>query len=234
MLGTLVNTFAVIIGASIGLLIKKGIPERIGDSLMKGLGLCSLYIGISGAFKGENTLIMIVSIVVGIIIGEGIDIDSRVNSVVKRIESKFFRKKGKNNIAQGFISASLLFCVGSMTLVGAMNAGLLGDNTMLYTKSAMDFCSSIIFASTLGIGVLLSAIFVLIYQGGLTLLAIYAAPLLNNQVINEMTCVGSLIIIAMGLNILGITKIKLMNYIPAMFYQSLYVCLCNKNVKKLL
>ena len=217
MLGTLVNTFAVIIGASIGLLIKKGIPERIGDSLMKGLGLCSLYIGISGAFKGENTLIMIVSIVVGIIIGEGIDIDSRVNSVVKRIESKFFRKKGKNNIAQGFISASLLFCVGSMTLVGAMNAGLLGDNTMLYTKSAMDFCSSIIFASTLGIGVLLSAIFVLIYQGGLTLLAIYAAQLLNNQVINEMTCVGSLIIIAMGLNILGITKIKLMNYIPAMF-----------------
>lgn len=217
MLGTLVNTFAVIIGASIGLLIKKGIPERIGDSLMKGLGLCSLYIGISGAFKGENTLIMIISIVLGIGIGEGIDIDSRVNSVVKRIESKFFRKKGKNNIAQGFISASLLFCVGSMTLVGAMNAGLLGDNTMLYTKSAMDFCSSIIFASTLGIGVLLSAIFVLIYQGGLTLLAIYTAPLLNNQVINEMTCVGSLIIIAMGLNILGITKIKLMNYIPAMF-----------------
>lgn len=217
MLGTLVNTFAVIIGASIGLLIKKGIPERIGDSLMKGLGLCSLYIGISGAFKGENTLIMIISIVLGIGIGEGIDIDSRVNSVVKRIESKFFRKKGKNNIVQGFISASLLFCVGSMTLVGAMNAGLLGDNTMLYTKSAMDFCSSIIFASTLGIGVLLSAIFVLIYQGGLTLLAIYVAPLLNNQVINEMTCVGSLIIIAMGLNILGITKIKLMNYIPAMF-----------------
>lgn len=217
MLGILVNTFAVIIGASIGLLIKKGIPERIGDSLMKGLGLCSLYIGISGAFKGENTLIMIISIVLGIGIGEGIDIDSRVNSVVKRIESKFFRKKGKNNIAQGFISASLLFCVGSMTLVGAMNAGLLGDNTMLYTKSAMDFCSSIIFASTLGIGVLLSAIFVLIYQGGLTLLAIYVAPLLNNQVINEMTCVGSLIIIAMGLNILGITKIKLMNYIPAMF-----------------
>lgn len=95
MLGTLVNTFAVIIGASIGLLIKKGIPERIGDSLMKGLGLCSLYIGISGAFKGENTLIMIISIVLGIGIGEGIDIDSRVNSVVKRIESKFFRKKVK-------------------------------------------------------------------------------------------------------------------------------------------
>lgn len=217
MLGTVVNTIAVILGAGIGLFVKKGIPERIGNSLMKGLGLCSLYIGISGTFKGENTLIVIISIVVGIIIGEGIDIDRRVNSIVRKIESKFFGKNDKSNIAQGFISASLLFCVGSMTLVGVMNAGLLGDNTMLYTKSAMDFCSSIIFASTLGVGVLLSAIFVLIYQGGLTMLTIYAAPLLNNQVINEMTCVGSLIIIAMSLNILGITKIKLMNYIPAMF-----------------
>lgn len=217
MLGTVVNTIAVILGAGIGLFVKKGIPERIGNSLMKGLVLCSLYIGISGTFKGEDTLIMIISIVVGIIIGEGIDIDRRVNSIVRKIESKFFGKNDKNNIAQGFISASLLFCVGSMTLVGVMNAGLLGDNTMLYTKSAMDFCSSIIFASTLGVGVLLSAIFVLIYQGGLTMLTIYAAPLLNNQVINEMTCVGSLIIIAMSLNILGITKIKLMNYIPAMF-----------------
>lgn len=217
MLGTVVNTIAVILGAGIGLFVKKGIPERIGNFLMKGLGLCSLYIGISGTFKGEDTLIMIISIVVGIIIGEGIDIDRRVNSIVRKIESKFFGKNDKNNIAQGFISASLLFCVGSMTLVGVMNAGLLGDNTMLYTKSAMDFCSSIIFASTLGVGVLLSAIFVLIYQGGLTMLTIYAAPLLNNRVINEMTCVGSLIIIAMGLNILGITKIKLMNYIPAMF-----------------
>lgn len=187
-----------------------------GDSLMKGLGLCSLYIGISGAFKGENTLIMIISIVLGIGIGEGIDIDSRVNSVVKRIESKFFRKKGKKYIAQGFISASYFFVLVN-DIGRCYECWLLGDNTMLYTKSAMDFCSSIIFASTLGIGVLLSAIFVLIYQGGLTLLAIYAAPLLNNQVINEMTCVGSLIIIAMGLNILGITKIKLMNYIPAMF-----------------
>lgn len=217
MLGTIVNTIAVIIGASIGLLIKKGIPKRIGDSLMKGLGLCSIVIGIDGAFKGENTLVMIISMVLGIVIGEGIDIDRRVNGLVRRLERKFFKRSSKNNIAQGFISASLLFCVGSMTLVGAMNAGLLGDNTMLFTKSTMDFCSAIIFASTFGIGVLFSAIFVLLYQGGLTLLAMLAAPLLSNQVINEMTCVGSLIIIAMGLNVIGITKIKLMNYIPAMF-----------------
>lgn len=217
MLGTIINTIAVIIGASIGLLIKKGIPKRIGDSLMKGLGLCSLYIGISGAFKGENTLLMIVSMVAGILIGEAIDIDRRINALVRTIESKFSKNSNKSNISQGFISASLLFCVGSMTIVGAMNAGLSGDNTMLFTKSVMDFFSSIIFASTLGIGVLFSSIFVLIYQGGLTLLAIFMAPLLNTSVINEITCVGSLIIIAMGLNVLGITKIKLMNFIPAMF-----------------
>lgn len=217
MLGTIVNTIAVIAGASIGLLIKKGIPKRIGDSLMKGLGLCSLYIGISGAFEGENTLLMIISMVAGILIGETIDIDRRINTLVRAIESKFSKSSNKSNISQGFISASLLFCVGSMTIVGAMEAGLSGDNTMLFTKSVMDFFSSIIFASTLGIGVLFSSVFVLIYQGGLTLLAIFMAPLLNTSVINEITCVGSLIIIAMGLNVLGITKIKLMNFIPAMF-----------------
>lgn len=217
MLGTIVNTIAVIVGASIGLLIKKGIPKRIGDSLMKGLGLCSLYIGISGAFEGENTLLMIISMVAGILIGETIDIDRRINTLVRAIESKFSKSSNKSNISQGFISASLLFCVGSMTIVGAMEAGLSGDNTMLFTKSVMDFFSSIIFASTLGIGVLFSSVFVLIYQGGLTLLAIFMAPLLNTSVINEITCVGSLIIIAMGLNVLGITKIKLMNFIPAMF-----------------
>lgn len=217
MLGTIVNTIAVIAGASIGLLIKKGIPKRIGDSLMKGLGLCSLYIGISGAFEGENTLLMIISMVAGILIGETIDIDRRINTLVRAIESKFSKSSNKSNISQGFISASLLFCVGSMTIVGAMEAGLSGDNTMLFTKSVMDFFSSIIFASTLGIGVLFSSVFVLIYQGGLTLLAIFMAPLLNTSVINEITCVGSLIIIAMGLNVLGITKIRLMNFIPAMF-----------------
>lgn len=217
MLGTIVNTAAVLIGASIGLLIKKGIPKRLGDSLMKALALCTIYIGVSGAFKGENTLVMIISMVLGTLIGEGIDIDKHVNSGVRKIEAKFSRGKSENSIAQGFITSSLLFCIGSMTIVGAMNAGLLGDNTMLYTKSTLDFCSSIIFASTLGIGVLFSAAFVLVYQGGLTLLAIAAAPLLSNTVINEMTCVGSLVIIATGFNLLGATKLKLMNYIPAMF-----------------
>lgn len=217
MLGTIVNTGAVLLGASIGLLIKKGIPSRIGEALMKALGLCTIYIGVSGAFKGENTLVMIISMVLGTLLGEMIDIDKHVNSGVRKLERKFSKGKSENTIAQGFITASLLFCIGSMTIVGAMNAGLLGDNTMLYTKSTLDFCSSIIFGSTLGIGVLLAGGFVLVYQGGLTLLAIAAAPLLSTTVINEMTCVGSLVIIATGLNLLGVTKLKLMNFIPAMF-----------------
>lgn len=218
MLGTIVNTGTVLLGSLIGLFLNQGIPERIANQMMKALGLCTIFIGVQGAFKGENTLIMIVSMVIGVVIGEGIDIDKRVTNTVNRLEEKFVKKQDqKHSISEGLITSSLLFCVGSMTIVGCLNAGLLNDNTMLYTKATLDFCSSMIFASTLGIGVILAACVVLIYQGGLTLLASLAAPLLTTAVINEMTCVGSLVIIATGLNLLGVTKIKLMNYIPAMF-----------------
>lgn len=219
MLGTIIDTVTVVIGSLIGLFLNKGIPERISSQMMKALGLCTIFIGVQGAFKGENTLIMILSMVIGVIIGEGIDIDRRVTSLVNRLEQKFIKKRDgqEHSISEGLITSSLLFCVGSMTIVGCLNAGLLNDLSMLMTKSTLDFCSSMIFASTLGIGVMLSAVVVLVYQGGLTLLASLAAPLLTSSVINEMTCVGSLVIIATGLNLVGATKIKLMNYIPAMF-----------------
>lgn len=219
MLGTIINTVTVVIGSLIGLFLNKGIPERISSQMMKALGLCTIFIGVQGAFKGENTLIMILSMVIGVIIGEGIDIDRRVTSLVNRLEQKFIKKRDgqEHSISEGLITSSLLFCVGSMTIVGCLNAGLLNDLSMLMTKSTLDFCSSMIFASTLGIGVMLSAVVVLVYQGGLTLLASLAAPLLTSSVINEMTCVGSLVIIATGLNLVGATKIKLMNYVPAMF-----------------
>ena len=218
MLGTLVNTISVLVGSTIGMIVNKGIPQRIADQMMRALGLCSIFIGIQGAFKGENTLIMIISMVIGVVIGEGIDIDKHVTNGVNYLEKKFVKKQtGKHTISEGLITSSLLFCVGSMTIVGCLNAGMPNDYTMLYTKSTLDFCSSMIFASTLGVGVMLSAVVILIYQGGLTLLAMFAAPLLTTAVINEMTCVGSLVIIATGLNLLGVTKIKLMNYIPAMF-----------------
>jgi len=218
LIGTLVNTFTVLLGSTVGLLFKKGIPERMNDMLMKGLGLCTLYLGISGAMKGENTLVMILSMIIGTVIGEGIDIDRRVNSFFSAVEKKL-RKPGQSgpSVAEGFINACLLFCIGSMTLVGSLNAGLNGDQQLLLTKSMLDLCSSMVFASTMGIGVLLSAAFVLLYQGGLTLLAGLLAPVLTTTVIAEMTCVGSLLIIGTGLNLLGITRLKLMNFLPAMF-----------------
>jgi uncharacterized membrane protein YqgA involved in biofilm formation len=218
MLGTIVNTIAVIIGASIGLLLKKGIPERLSDTMMKGIGLCTLFLGIKGSLDGQNSLIMIISIVVGALIGEGADLDGKINRLGKWLENKFSSKKGeKVSIAEGFVSASLLFCVGAMTIVGALQSGLQGNHEMLFNKSMLDFVSSIIFASSLGLGVMLSAAFVFVYQGAITLLAQWVAPVLSDVVIAEMNCVGSVIIIGIALNLLGITKLKVMNYVPAIF-----------------
>lgn len=218
MLGTFVNTGAVIIGALIGLLLKKGLSERIADTVMKGLGLCTLYMGISGALQGENTLLVILSMVIGTVIGEGLDLETRIDQLGKWVEKKFQkREKAKVSIAEGFVTASLLFCVGAMAIVGSLQSGLTGNHEMIFNKSLMDFIASIIFASSLGIGVIFSAAFVFVYQGSIVLLAQWLAPWLTESVIHEMTCVGSIIIIGLALNILGITKFKIMNYVPAIF-----------------
>ncbi|MCR5481735.1 MAG: DUF554 domain-containing protein [Clostridia bacterium] len=218
MLGVIVNAAAVVAGSAIGLLLKKGIPAKFTDMIMKGVGLCVLYIGISGSLKGENTLVLIISIVIGAVIGEACDLDGHLNRFAEGIEQRF-KKEGKEgpSIAEGFVSASLLFCVGAMTIVGSLQAGLSGDNEMLFTKSTLDFISSIVFTSALGIGVMFSAAFVLLLQGGIVLLAQFVAPVLSDYVIAEMTCAGSILIIALGLNLVGITKFKVMNYMPAMF-----------------
>ncbi|KAF5069554.1 putative membrane protein YdfK [anaerobic digester metagenome] len=217
MLGVIVNVIVIILGSGIGLVFNKGIPERVSETLMKGLGLCTLYIGWSGALKGSNTLVLIVSMAIGIVIGEGLNLDARLNRFADRLEKRFSRKDGSISIAEGFITASLLFCVGAMTVVGSLQAGLSGNYEMLYTKSVLDFISSMIFASTLGIGVMLSSIFVLVFQGGIVLLAQVVAPFLTDGVVAEMTCVGSVLIFALGLNIVGITKLKVLNFLPAMF-----------------
>ncbi len=217
MLGTIVNTIAVIIGAFLGLLLKKGLPERLQDSIMKGLGLCVLFIGISGALEGQNTLIAILSIAIGTVIGEAIDIDRRLNHLGQLLESRFSKAGSEQTVARAFVTSSLLFCVGAMTIVGSLQSGLTGDHEMIYTKSLLDGISSIIFASSLGYGVLFSAVAVFVYQGAIVLLAQWVAPLLSESVIAEMTCTGSLLIIALGFNMLGLTKIKVANYLPALF-----------------
>ena len=219
LLGTFVNTIAVLIGGSIGLILKKGLPERVADTVMKGIGLCVIYIGIDGSLEGSNALITIISAAVGAVIGELLDLDGKVNRLGGWLERKVSKnaEEGKNTIAKGFVSASLLFCVGAMTIVGSLNSGLSGDHQMLYTKSLLDFIAAIIFASSLGVGVLFSAVFVLVYQGAITLLAGLVAPFLTEVVIAEMTCIGSVLIMGIGLNMLGITKLKMMNYVPAIF-----------------
>lgn len=215
--GTFVNTVAVIIGGTIGLLLGKSFPKRISSSLMKALGLCTLLIGITGILEGKNQLITIISMAIGTVIGELCDLDGKLNKMGDHIQNKFKKDGEKVTIAEGFVNASLLFCVGAMAIVGSLRSGLVGDNQMIYTKSLLDFTSSIIFASTLGVGVLFSSLFVLLYQGSIVLLAHYIAPFLTDAVISEMTCVGSLIIIGLAFNMLGITKLKVMNFVPAVF-----------------
>ena len=223
MLGTWVNVAAVLIGGSIGLLIKKGLPTSLADTLMKGIGLCTVYLGITGSLEGRDPLKLILSVVLGALVGEGLDLDGRVQRLGEWVERRFSQKSGGVSLAEGFVTASLLFCVGAMTSVGALQSGLTGDPQMLFTKSMLDFVSSMIFASSLGAGVLFASAFVLVFQGGITLLAGFVSPFLGEAVIAEMTCAGSVLIIGLGLNLLGLTRLKVMNYIPAIF---LPVLLC--------
>lgn len=217
MSGVLINTLTVVVGSLLGMFLKKGIPERITDELIKGISLCTMCIGWVGTLKGENTLIMILSMAIGIVIGELLNLDKRLNQFAARIEQRWKKENETVSIAEGFVTASLLFCVGAMTIVGSLQAGLQGDCQMLYTKSLLDLVSSFVLASTLGIGVLFAGAFVFLFQGAIVLFAGCLAPVLSDAVIAEMTCVGSLLIFALGLNLLGITKLKVMNYLPAIF-----------------
>lgn len=218
MIGVLVNVLTVILGSSIGLLFKKGIPEKVSQAAMTGLGACTLYIGISGSLSGENVLILIAAVVLGAIVGTLLNIDGGINRLAEKVESRF-KKDGENvSIAEGIISATLLFCVGSMTVTGSIQAGLTGDNSVLITKAMLDLVSSMMLASSLGVGVLLSAVAVFIIQGGLVLLAGLLSPLMSAGAINEMTCAGSILIMMIGTNLMGITKIKVADYLPAILF----------------
>ena len=215
MIGTLVNTLAAVVGGLLGSLLKKGIPERFADLVQKGLALCILYIGIKGSLVGTNTLVTILSMVLGAILGELLNIDGAIERLGAWAQRKLSR--GGSRLGEGFVTASLLFCVGSMAVVGSLQSGLTGNHETIFTKSMLDFVSAIILASSLGLGVCLSGVFVLVYQGAIVLLARWAAPVLSDYVVAEMSCAGSLLIVALGLNMLGIAKLKVANLLPAMF-----------------
>ena len=214
-MGVLVNVIAVVVGSLIGLLFKKGIPERVSKAAMIGLGACTAYIGISGSLCGENVLILIASVVLGAISGTLLNIDGAIHRLAESVEKKFKKGDKKTSVAEGFVSATLLFCVGSMAVTGSIQAGLTGDNSILITKATIDLVAAMMLASSLGIGVLLSAGAIFLTQGGLVLLAGVISPFMSAGAINEMTCAGSLLIIMIGTNLMGITKIKVADYLPA-------------------
>lgn len=240
--GTIINTLTVLGGSLVGLLLKwlaghfgsrlpagsAALGARLQNIIMEGVALCVLYIGISGSLEGQNTLIAILSIVIGAIIGEALDLDAKMRALgdwVQAKTAKLVKSSGNGpSVADGFVTASLLFCVGAMAIVGALENGLTGNYDTLKAKAVLDGISSIVFASSLGIGVSFSAVAILLYQGAISLLASFLSPVLGDAVIAEMTCVGSLLIVALGTNMLNMTKIKVMNLVPAIFLP-IFLCM---------
>lgn len=220
MLGTIVNSLMIIIGAALGMLFKKGIKEGYKNTIMDGIGLSVLVIGISNALEFENLVVVIVSIVVGSIIGELIDINKRLNNLGDRLQSKFKNEEG--NFSKGFVTASLVYCVGAMAIVGAIQSGLTGNHQTLYAKAVLDGITAIIFASTLGIGVMFSSLAVFLYQGTITIFASSLSSILTEIAINEISSVGGILIIAIGINLLGLKEIKIANMLPAIIIPPVY------------
>lgn len=226
MIGVAVNFMAIVLGGSLGSLLKKGMPERLSKMVIYALGLCVIYIGISGAFEGQNTLVLVISMAIGTLIGEILDLDGKLNRAAEKIGSKL-QKNGQgegSRFVEGFATGTLMFCIGAMAIMGSFDAGLTGDNTTLYTKALLDGISSIAFASAMGMGVALSAVCVLVYQGTFVLLAQYISGFVSDYMVAEMTCAGSLLIMVIGFNILEMTNIKVMNMLPAVFIPFI---LCN-------
>jgi uncharacterized membrane protein YqgA involved in biofilm formation len=223
MLGTIVNSLAIILGSLLGIGARKGIKEEYKDTIMDGIGLCVIIIGITGGIKSENIILVIGSIVLGSLLGEIIGIENMLENLGNNLQRRFDKKD--SNFSKGFVTASLVFCIGAMAIVGSLEAGIQGKYETLFAKSIIDGISSIIFASTLGIGVAFASIPVFIYQGSITLLANLVNELLTPQVVNEMSAVGSILIIAIGINILGIKKIKIGNMLPAVFIPLIYYML---------
>lgn len=223
MIGTLINVATVLVGTGLGLLLHKGIPQRLRETVMQGLGLCVLLIGISGAIKTSDTMCVIISMVVGGLLGSAVNIEHRLDQLGAFAQRKLLKGQEDSTFAKGFVTASLMFCVGAMAIVGAMDSGLRGDHATLIAKSALDGVSAIFFASTMGVGVGLSALVVLVYQGGIALLAGWIAPILTDPIINEMSAVGSLLIIGIGLNMLYDKHIAVGNLLPAIFVPMVYL-----------
>lgn len=227
MLAVFTNAITVLIGSLIGLLFNKKISDSLKVSLMNAMGLISIIIGLLSALKTNNSIVLILSISIGTIIGELLKIDDALNKFGNYIEKKFQNPEAKTSFSSAWVNSTLLFCIGAMSIVGSFEAGLNQNYTTLFTKSAIDSIAAMILASTLGIGVAFSAISIIIYQGFFTLLASSIKDYLSLAIITELSASGGLLILAIGLNLLKVTKIKIANMLPAIFLPILFLSFFN-------
>ena len=232
MLGVLVNTFAIVVGAIIGVIFKKALSEKVTSAVLTAMGIATFIIGLQAALKAEKTLLLVISIAVGTAIGTIIDIDKYVNRLGEHLKKVFAAKsKGESSskFAEAFASASILFAVGAMSVLGSIDAGLKHDYNILFVKSVLDFVASIMYAASLGIGVAFSAITIFVFQGLVALFASNLKFLVDNPgMMNEFSAVGNLLVMTIGLNLMGVTKVKVANMLPAIvivliLYKLIYI-----------
>ena len=221
MIGTATNAAAIVAGGLLGVLLRRGIPEPVKETVMQGLGLSILLIGIQMFLKTENVLMVIISLVVGGAIGQLIDIERLLARLGTRLEAGLGGGEGK--LSKAFVNASLVFCTGAMAIVGSIEDGLNGNPSILFAKAALDGVISIIFSSTMGVGVVLSALPILLYQGTITLLAGTFKNILTDGMLNELTATGGLLIVGIGINLLGLKEIKVGNLLPSLLVVALLV-----------
>lgn len=225
MLAVLINVATVLIGSSLGLLFGSRIKENYTQGIMMGIALCTFVIGVQSAIQTSNILIVMICLVIGTVIGVWLKLDDRMNGASDRIKERLKGTKlGNGPFAEAFMTTTMLFCVGTMTVIGSIEAGLNHNYDILIAKSIMDLMSSLIFAAALGAGVMLSALSVLVIQGGIALLASVAAPILTTEVVTEMSAVGGTLFISMAINLLGISQkhIKIGDMLPGIFLPILY------------
>jgi uncharacterized membrane protein YqgA involved in biofilm formation len=226
MLGTIVNGLAIIAGSLLGLLFSKGIPDNYKEIILSAVGLSVVLIGVKSALVSDSLMVIIFSLVLGALIGEAMKIEKRLGDLGDFFESRIAAKSSdSSSFSRGFVTASLVFCVGSMAIVGSLESGLTGNHQTLFAKSVLDGVTSVIFASTMGLGVMFSSVAVFLYQGMITLTAVFMKNFLVAETIEQMTSVGGMLIVAIGFNMLKITAIRVGNLIPAIFLPLVYFTL---------
>lgn len=237
-IGTIVNTLTVVAGGGVGLLLRSGIRDRFKEILIQALGVSTIFIGVSGALRGifivdgslldtRNTLLMILCLVLGALLGEWINIDLLMQRLGNFLKSKVRVKDQENTFAEGFVTTTIIICTGAMAIVGSFQDALLGDPSMLYAKSALDGVVAAILASTYGVGVLFSAIVLLVYQGSLTLLAAWIKPILSDLMLFNISFIGSVLVFLIGVNMLFEKRIRIANFLPSVIFAAILPLIFN-------